>query len=116
MELGGFRHFPFLNDALEWKSRFTLGRDVSKSTDYIEKYFNQMSSKIKFPTKTLLGGRICQSLPVVELGPPRICHFLNIMHWYGNGKSLELPSSPTKEDRHDALIEVFGGNIILDNF
>ncbi len=38
-----------------------------KSTDYIEKYLNQKSSKIKFPAKTLLGGRICQSLPVVEL-------------------------------------------------
>ncbi len=54
--LRGFKHFPFLNDATEWKSRFTLERNVSKSTDYIEKYFNQMSIKIKFPTKTLLGG------------------------------------------------------------
>ncbi len=38
------------------------------------------------------------------------------MHWYRNGKSLELSRSPTKEDRHDALSEVFVGNMILDNF
>ncbi len=46
----GFKHLPFLNDAIEWESRFTLGRNVSKSTDYIENYFNQKSSKIKFLT------------------------------------------------------------------
>ncbi len=78
----GFKHLPFLNDAIEWENRFTLGRNVSKSTDYIEKYY-QKSSKIKFPTKTL------------------ICHFENIMHCYRNGKSLELPSTATKEDRHN---------------
>ncbi len=63
----GFKHLPFLNDTVEWKSRFTLRLNVSKSTDYIEKYLNKKSFKIKFPTKTLLGGSICQSLSAVEL-------------------------------------------------
>ncbi len=76
MELGGFKHLPFLNDAIEWKNRFNLGRNVSKSTDYIKKYFNQKSSKIKFPAKTLLGGSMCQSLPVLELGASKDLPFL----------------------------------------
>ncbi len=50
------------------EKQVTLGRNVSKSIDYIEKYFNQKLSKIKFPTKTLLVGRMCQSLSVVWLG------------------------------------------------
>ncbi len=62
-----FKHLPFLNDAIEWESKFTLGWNVTKSTDYMEKYLYQKSTKIKFPTKTLLGGRICTSLPVVKL-------------------------------------------------
>ncbi len=57
----GFKYLPFLNDTVEWKSRFTLVRNVYKSIDYIKKCFNQKLSKIKFPTKTLLVERICQS-------------------------------------------------------
>ncbi len=72
----GFKHLPLLNDTIEWKSGFYLRRNVSKSTDYKEKYFNRKSSKIKFPTKTLLGGRICQFLPVVELGVSEESPFL----------------------------------------
>ncbi len=37
VELEGFKRLSFLNDAIEWKSRFTLGWNVSKSTDYMEK-------------------------------------------------------------------------------
>ncbi len=62
VELGGFKHLTFLNNDIEWKSRFTLGRDVSKSTNFIEKYFNQKSFRIKFPTKTLLGGWVHMSI------------------------------------------------------
>ncbi len=64
MKLGDLKHLPFLNDAIEWNSRFTIGWNVPKSTVYIKKYFNQKLSKIKFPIELLLGGRICQSLPV----------------------------------------------------
>ncbi len=76
MELGDFKHLPFLNDAIELKSRFILGWNVSKNTDYIEKYFNQKSSKIKFPKKILLGGRIRQFLPVVEVEASKDLLFL----------------------------------------
>ncbi len=72
----GFKHLLFLDDAIEWKSRFTLGWNVFESTDYIKKYFNRKSSKIKFPTKTSLGGRICQSLPVEALGASKDLPFL----------------------------------------
>ncbi len=63
---GGTKISHFWNNALEWESKFTLGLNVGKSTDYIEKYFNQKLSKIKFPAKTLLGAYVLSS-PVVEL-------------------------------------------------
>ncbi len=47
------RHF--LNNALVWKSTFSLGLNAVKSINYIEKYFNQKLSKIKFPTKNSVG-------------------------------------------------------------
>ncbi len=41
----------FLNNVLEWESRFTLGLNAAKSIDYAEKGFKQKLSEIKFPTK-----------------------------------------------------------------
>ncbi len=60
---------------MEKQVHFKAG-NVSKSTNYIEKYFNQKSSKVKFPKKTLLGGSICQSPPAVELGASNDLPFL----------------------------------------
>ncbi len=85
----GFKHLPFLNDAIEWKSRFTLGQNVSKSTDYIEKYFNQKSSKIKFPTKTLLGGSI-SSLSQKKTYVSNYA-FVTLLHeWIDRGQTHQL--------------------------
>ncbi len=39
---------------LEWESRFTLGLNVAKNIDYIEKRFKRKLRKIKFPTKNLV--------------------------------------------------------------
>ncbi len=36
---------------LIWESRFSLGLNAVKSSDYIEKFFNQKLAKIKFLTK-----------------------------------------------------------------
>ncbi len=46
VELGSPNICHFLNDALEWKSRFTLELNVAKNTDYIEKCFKQKLYKI----------------------------------------------------------------------
>ncbi len=41
----------FLNNALEWESRFTLGRNAAKSTACIQKCLKQKLYKPKFPRK-----------------------------------------------------------------
>ncbi len=38
-------------NVLEWESRFTLGRDATKNTDYIKKFLKQKLFRIKFTTK-----------------------------------------------------------------
>ncbi len=39
------------HNALEWESKFTLGLNTAKNTDYIEKCFKQNLHNIKFPVK-----------------------------------------------------------------
>ncbi len=65
----GFKHFAIF----KWCNR--MGKQVH-FTDYIEKYFNQKLSKIKFSSKTLLSGCTCQSLPVVEPGASKYLSLL----------------------------------------
>ncbi len=55
---GAIKFAIFENIALEWESRLFLGLNIAESTDYIVKFFNQKLSKIKFPTKTLLGSYV----------------------------------------------------------
>ncbi len=49
VELEGFIDLPFLNyyNAWVWESRFTLGLNFAKNTDY----FKQKLRRTKFPTK-----------------------------------------------------------------
>ncbi len=64
----------FFNNALEWESRFTLGLNAAKNTDYIKNCLKQKLSRIKFPKKNLIG---CISLSTsrVKLGASKVCVF-----------------------------------------
>ncbi len=54
----------------------TLGLNVAKIIDYIEKCFKQKLYKIKFPIKNSVGA--CFYLPKKwSWGAAKICHFLN---------------------------------------
>ncbi len=65
---------------LEWKSRFILGLNAAKSTNFIEKCFKLKLYKIKFSTKNLLGAGLY--LPQEwSYGAPKICHFWNALKW-----------------------------------
>ncbi len=41
----------FWNNTLEWESRFTLGLNTVKNTDYIKNCLKQKLCRIKFPKK-----------------------------------------------------------------
>ncbi len=63
------QRLPYLKyNVLEWESRFTSGLNAAESTDYIKKYFEQKSFRIKFPIKKLTL-HISLSSPGVE---PRV--------------------------------------------
>ncbi len=68
---------PFLKyfNVLEWESRFTLGLNAAKNTDYIKKSFKKLF-KIKFATKDQWT-HIFISPTGVELGGFKYSHFLN---------------------------------------
>ncbi len=55
MEHGGPQRLPFLQyfNVVEWENRLTSGLNAAKSTNIIEKPFEQKLYKIKFFTKNL---------------------------------------------------------------
>ncbi len=61
------------HNVLKWESRFTLGLNAARNTDYIKQCFKQKLFKIKFPKKT--HGRIPLFIPGVKLGGSKDYHF-----------------------------------------
>ncbi len=67
---------------MKWESRFTLGLNPAKNSDYIKKYFKQKLCKIKFSKKKKVNRCIFLSTPEMELEGSDDLHFWNItMHW-----------------------------------
>ncbi len=56
----GLQTLPFFKyNVLKWETRFTLGLNAAKSTDYNKTYFKQKLFGIKFPTKNSLDAYPC---------------------------------------------------------
>ncbi len=60
-------------NVLEQESRFTLGLNAAKNTDYIKKCLKLKLFRIKFPTKNLSGTYIYLSQEQSQESP-KICH------------------------------------------
>ncbi len=56
---------------MKWESRFTLGLNAAKNTDYIKKHFKEKLLKMKFPTKNHEDAQ--------GLSPPGVEHFSKVI-------------------------------------
>ncbi len=66
---------------LDWESRFTLGLNAEKNTDYIEKWFKQKLHKIKFSTKNSKEANLYLPLEW-SYGASKMCPVWKIViHW-----------------------------------
>ncbi len=53
-------------EIMEWESRFTLGVNAGKNTDYIKNVSNKNCLEFNFRQK--VSGRICLSISTVDVG------------------------------------------------
>ncbi len=71
---GFYLSFLKYYNTLEWESRFPLGLNVGKNTDYIKKSFKQKLFKIKFSIKNSVDAYLYLSQEC-SWRPPKIQHF-----------------------------------------